>query len=120
MVLPAVPEGRRHGLGCALQLGLPHPTRLRDHTYHRPEARRLGTHSEDTRIYLNHVEPLKMQLQQGTRPFLKLKILQKVETTHDFEAEDFQIEGYNPHPTIKMEMAVSSAFKGGVRRRFSL
>ncbi|XP_016066983.1 PREDICTED: thymidylate synthase [Miniopterus natalensis] len=60
----------------------------------------------DAHVYLNHVEPLKMQLQREPRPFPKLKILRKVETIDDFKAEDFQIEGYNPHPTIKMEMAV--------------
>uniref|UniRef100_A0A8C7BFC1 Thymidylate synthase n=1 Tax=Neovison vison TaxID=452646 RepID=A0A8C7BFC1_NEOVI len=60
----------------------------------------------DAHIYLNHIEPLKMQLQREPRPFPKLKILRKVETIDDFKAEDFQIEGYSPHPTIKMEMAV--------------
>ncbi|XP_036173116.1 thymidylate synthase-like [Myotis myotis] len=60
----------------------------------------------DAHIYLNHVEPLKMQLQREPRPFPKLKILRKVETIDDFKTEDFQIEGYNPHPTIKMEMVV--------------
>uniref|UniRef100_A0A667I5B2 Thymidylate synthase n=1 Tax=Lynx canadensis TaxID=61383 RepID=A0A667I5B2_LYNCA len=60
----------------------------------------------DAHIYLNHIEPLKMQLQREPRPFPKLRILRKVETIDDFKAEDFQIEGYNPHPTIKMEMAV--------------
>uniref|UniRef100_A0A5F9CL44 Thymidylate synthase n=1 Tax=Oryctolagus cuniculus TaxID=9986 RepID=A0A5F9CL44_RABIT len=60
----------------------------------------------DAHIYLNHIEPLKTQLQREPRPFPKLKILRKVETIDDFKAEDFQLEGYNPHPTIKMEMAV--------------
>ncbi|XP_065746087.1 thymidylate synthase isoform X2 [Phocoena phocoena] len=60
----------------------------------------------DAHIYLNHIEPLKIQLQREPRAFPKLKILRKVEKIDDFKAEDFQIEGYNPHPTIKMEMAV--------------
>ncbi|CAO2617352.1 Thymidylate synthase, partial [Lemmus lemmus] len=60
----------------------------------------------DAHIYLSHIEPLKIQLQREPRPFPKLKILQKVETIDDFKVEDFQIEGYNPHPAIKMEMAV--------------
>ncbi|MEJ1281627.1 thymidylate synthase [Cricetulus griseus] len=51
-----------------------------------------------------HITGLK--LQREPRPFPKLKILRKVETIDDFKVEDFQIEGYNPHPTIKMEMAV--------------
>nr|XP_014436999.1 thymidylate synthase [Pelodiscus sinensis] len=60
----------------------------------------------DAHIYLNHVEPLKIQLQREPRPFPKLKILRKVENISDFKADDFQIEDYNPHPAIKMEMAV--------------
>ncbi|NXN14741.1 TYSY synthase, partial [Indicator maculatus] len=46
------------------------------------------------------------QLQREPRPFPKLRILRKVEDISDFKSEDFQIEDYNPHPPIKMEMAV--------------
>ncbi|XP_056439768.1 thymidylate synthase [Gadus chalcogrammus] len=60
----------------------------------------------DAHIYLNHIEPLKEQLQREVRPFPKLKILRKVETIDDFRAEDFEICGYQPHPAIKMQMAV--------------
>uniref|UniRef100_A0A6I8P7A0 Thymidylate synthase n=1 Tax=Ornithorhynchus anatinus TaxID=9258 RepID=A0A6I8P7A0_ORNAN len=60
----------------------------------------------DAHIYLNHIEPLEVQLQREPRPFPRLKILRQVETIDDFKAEDFQIEDYNPHPAIKMEMAV--------------
>ncbi|XP_071274062.1 LOW QUALITY PROTEIN: thymidylate synthase [Agelaius tricolor] len=60
----------------------------------------------DAHIYLNHVEPLKVQLQREPRPFPKLRILCEIKDISDFKAEDFQIEDYNPHPPIKMEMAV--------------
>ncbi|XP_063306522.1 thymidylate synthase [Pelobates fuscus] len=60
----------------------------------------------DAHIYLNHVEPLKIQLQRKPKPFPKLKILRTVESLDEFKAEDFLIENYDPHPTIKMEMAV--------------
>uniref|UniRef100_A0A803W2R4 Thymidylate synthase n=1 Tax=Ficedula albicollis TaxID=59894 RepID=A0A803W2R4_FICAL len=60
----------------------------------------------DAHIYLNHVEPLKVQLQREPRPFPKLRILREIKDISDFKAEDFQIEDYNPHPPIKMEMAV--------------
>ncbi|XP_056155538.1 thymidylate synthase-like [Lampris incognitus] len=60
----------------------------------------------DAHIYINHTEPLKEQLQREIRPFPKLKILRKVENIDDFCAEDFEICDYNPHPTIKMQMAV--------------
>ncbi|XP_066435712.1 thymidylate synthase [Eleutherodactylus coqui] len=60
----------------------------------------------DAHIYLNHLEPLKTQLQRKPKTFPKLKILRTVENINDFKAEDFQLEGYDPHPTIRMEMAV--------------
>ncbi|KAM6971081.1 thymidylate synthase [Tautogolabrus adspersus] len=60
----------------------------------------------DAHIYVNHIEPLKIQLQREIRPFPKLKILRQVERIDDFRAEDFEICDYNPHPAIKMQMAV--------------
>ncbi|XP_078395846.1 thymidylate synthase [Cetorhinus maximus] len=60
----------------------------------------------DAHIYKNHIEALKIQLLRKPRPFPKLKILRNVENINDFKAEDFKLEGYDPHPTIKMEMAV--------------
>ncbi|XP_048856968.1 thymidylate synthase [Brienomyrus brachyistius] len=60
----------------------------------------------DAHIYINHVKPLKEQLQREPRPLPKLKILRQVERIDDFRPEDFEICGYNPHPAIKMQMAV--------------
>ncbi|XP_008394916.1 thymidylate synthase isoform X2 [Poecilia reticulata] len=60
----------------------------------------------DAHVYLNHVEPLKAQLQREIRPFPTLKIKRQVESINDFQAEDFEICCYDPHPTIKMQMAV--------------
>ncbi|XP_072323995.1 thymidylate synthase-like [Scyliorhinus torazame] len=60
----------------------------------------------DAHIYKNHIEALKIQLQREPRPFPKLKILRNVENINEFKAEDFKLEGYDPYPTIKMEMAV--------------
>ncbi|NXE98214.1 TYSY synthase, partial [Menura novaehollandiae] len=52
------------------------------------------------------VSSLLFQLQREPRPFPKLRILHEIKDISDFKAEDFQIEDYNPHPPIKMEMAV--------------
>ncbi|XP_056318969.1 thymidylate synthase [Danio aesculapii] len=60
----------------------------------------------DAHIYTNHIEPLKEQIQREPRPFPKLRIKRKVEQINDFCAEDFEIYDYDPHPTIKMQMAV--------------
>lgn len=46
------------------------------------------------------------QIQREPRPFPKLRIKRKVERVDDFQAEDFEIYDYYPHPAIKMQMAV--------------
>ncbi|XP_026124091.1 thymidylate synthase [Carassius auratus] len=60
----------------------------------------------DAHIYTNHIEALKEQIRREPRPFPKLRIKRKVERIDDFQAEDFEIYDYNPHPAIKMQMAV--------------
>mmetsp|Transcript_27210 Transcript_27210/g.63362 ORF Transcript_27210/g.63362 Transcript_27210/m.63362 type:complete len:519 (+) Transcript_27210:110-1666(+) len=60
----------------------------------------------NTHVYSNHVDPLKQQLERSPRPFPILKMNQDVKDIDGFKAEDFQLIGYNPHPTIKMDMAV--------------
>lgn len=60
----------------------------------------------DTHVYLNHVEPLKEQIQRTPRPFPQLKFKRQVANIDDFAFEDLEIVGYDPYPTIKMEMAV--------------
>jgi thymidylate synthase len=60
----------------------------------------------DTHVYLNHVEPLKEQLQRTPRDFPTLHFKRKVDNIEDFTFEDFEIRDYNPYPKINMEMAV--------------
>lgn len=60
----------------------------------------------DTHVYLNHIEPLKEQLQREPRDFPKLVIKRKVESIEDFTMDDFEIQDYKPHPKIQMDMAV--------------
>jgi len=60
----------------------------------------------DAHVYSNHVEALEEQLKRDPRPFPTLSIKRKVENINDFTMEDFDLEGYKPHPKIKMDMAV--------------
>lgn len=59
----------------------------------------------DTHIYQNHVEQCKEQLSRMPRRMPKLKI-EEIKEIDDYTPEDFVLEEYNPHPTIKAEMAV--------------
>jgi dihydrofolate reductase/thymidylate synthase len=60
----------------------------------------------DAHVYLDHVEPLKVQLERTPRAFPTLKINPKKMDIDDFVYEDFELEGYKPHGTIKMAMSV--------------
>ena len=60
----------------------------------------------DAHVYLNHVDPLKEQLGRTPRPFPKIVIKRKVDNIEEFTIEDFEIQGYDPHPKITMAMAV--------------
>eukprot|EP01094_Clydonella_sp_ATCC50884_P026630 TRINITY_DN7374_c0_g1_i1.p1 TRINITY_DN7374_c0_g1~~TRINITY_DN7374_c0_g1_i1.p1 ORF type:complete len:502 (+),score=133.92 TRINITY_DN7374_c0_g1_i1:64-1506(+) len=60
----------------------------------------------DAHVYRNHVEPLKEQLTREPRPFPRLRIKRRVPDIDSFKFEDFELVGYKPHPTIKMQMAV--------------
>jgi dihydrofolate reductase/thymidylate synthase len=60
----------------------------------------------DAHVYKNHVEALKQQLNREPREFPILRIKRNVTDIDDFKFEDFEIIGYNPHGTIKMDMAL--------------
>ena len=60
----------------------------------------------DAHVYTNHIVPLESQLEREPRQFPTLAFARTVEDINSFKFEDFLIEGYNPHPKIKMDMAV--------------
>ncbi len=60
----------------------------------------------DCHVYLNHINALEEQLKREPREFPKFNIKRTVSNIEDFKYEDFEIVGYNPHPVIKMDMAV--------------
>jgi thymidylate synthase len=60
----------------------------------------------DSHIYKNHIEQCKEMIDRDLKPLPTLKIKREVKDIDDFKFEDFEIIGYNPHPTIKAEMAV--------------
>ncbi|NMG31078.1 thymidylate synthase [Aromatoleum evansii] len=60
----------------------------------------------DCHLYQNHIEQAKLQLSRDTRPLPKMKINPDVKDIFAFRFEDFTLEGYDPHPHIKAEVAV--------------
>lgn len=58
----------------------------------------------DAHIYVNHIDGLKEQLKRKPGKLPKLNIAKK--EIDDLNFEDFTLEGYNPQPAIKFEVAV--------------
>lgn len=60
----------------------------------------------DAHIYNNHIEQLNLQLSRECRPLPTMKLNPEIKNIFDFTYEDFTLEGYDPHPHIKGQVAV--------------
>lgn len=60
----------------------------------------------DAHIYLNHIEQVKIQLTREPYKLPVMKINPEVKDICSFRYEDFSLEGYQAHPTIKGDIAV--------------
>jgi thymidylate synthase len=60
----------------------------------------------DAHLYKNHLEQARLQLTRPPRPLPKLKLNPEVRDLFSFRYEDIALEGYDPHPHIKAEVAV--------------
>ena len=62
--------------------------------------------TDDTHLYLNHLEQAKLQLTREPRLLPKMKINPDVKDIFDFKYEDFELIGYDPLPHIPGVVAV--------------
>lgn len=63
----------------------------------------------DAHVYRDHVDAVKVQLEREPREFPELQFkrtLGEIGGIDGFEAEDFVVVGYKPHPKIAMDMSV--------------
>ncbi len=60
----------------------------------------------DAHIYTNHIEQVKEQINRDTFDLPVLKINKNISDINDISFNNFELIGYNYHPTIKAEMAV--------------
>ncbi|CAM3500655.1 thymidylate synthase [Aeromicrobium ponti] len=60
----------------------------------------------DVHIYQNHIEQVNLQLSRDPRSLPKLIINPAVKDIFGFIYDDFQLEGYEPHPHIKGVVSV--------------
>ena len=61
---------------------------------------------QDIHIYDNQVEAIKQQLMRQPRHLPHVKLNPNVKSLFDFTIDDFVLEGYDPHPPIKIPVAV--------------
>jgi thymidylate synthase len=60
----------------------------------------------DAHLYNNHFEQAREQLQRDVRPFPTLHVKTRRSSVLDFQFEDLELVGYNPHPHIAAPVAV--------------
>ena len=60
----------------------------------------------DLHLYQNHLEQARLQLSREPRPLPTMKMNPDVKEIDGFVYEDFELVGYDPHPTIKAPIAV--------------
>ena len=60
----------------------------------------------DTHLYMNHLDQARLQLTREPRPLPRMVLNPDVRSLFDFQYEDFRLEGYDPWPHIKADVAV--------------
>jgi len=65
------------------------------------------THSHgDAHIYVNHLDQIKLQMSREPKALPGLWLNPEVKSLFDFKYDDIKLLNYDPHPTIKAEVAV--------------
>lgn len=59
----------------------------------------------DAHLYLNHLEQAAEQLQREPRKLPSMRLNPDVKSLFDYRYEDFELEGYDPHPAIKAPLS---------------
>ena len=60
----------------------------------------------DVHLYHNHLEQARIQLSRSPRPLPTMRICRTRQAPWEYELEDFELTGYEPHPPIRAEVAV--------------
>ena len=83
---------------CALQLMLAQQTGLKPGEF--------VWFGGDVHLYSNHFEQAELQLSRNPRPFPTMRLNRTPDSIDGYRIEDFLVEGYDPHPAIRADVAV--------------
>ena len=59
----------------------------------------------DAHLYCNHLEQADEQLSREPRKLPTMHLNPAVSSIFDYKYEDFELRGYDPHPTIKAPLS---------------
>lgn len=60
----------------------------------------------DVHLYKNHLTQARLQLEREPRPLPSMRLIRRPPTIDDYSIDDFVVEGYDPHPPIKADVAI--------------
>ncbi len=60
----------------------------------------------DTHIYSNHIEQIKEQMKRSSKSEQPKLVLNKAKNIFSYTHEDFNMQDYHAHPSIKMPLSV--------------
>lgn len=60
----------------------------------------------DVHVYTNHVEQVREQLSRDPYPYPQLRLTRRPESIFDYTLDNFEVQDYRHHPTIKGSVAV--------------
>lgn len=60
----------------------------------------------DAHLYLNHIDQARLQLERDPRPLPTLRLNTERRALDEFDIDDVEVVGYDPHPGIRAPIAV--------------
>ena len=60
----------------------------------------------DAHIYLNHLEQVELQISRELRQLPTMHLNPEIKDIFAFRFEDFTLENYHPHPSIKGDISI--------------